>query len=113
MQNCAMKHSDVQSLWCQAELAAGVQPRETSHGDMTTWAYVPQLSPMPLPPTAQPGSAEGDSRLAGKEMLLHLERRCLLQMLLWQRAPTMLMRSLRVVCPPVLGERDFFGSMKC
>lgn len=34
------------------------------------------------------------------------------QKLLKQRVPTVLTRILRVLCPPVLGERHFFGSMK-
>jgi len=56
--------------------------RGNSHGDMTTPSCVPQLALMLLPLAAQPGSAEGHSRLAGKKMILHLEKRCLLQMLL-------------------------------
>lgn len=42
--------------------------RGTRHEDMTTWSCVPQLVLMLLHPTAQPGSAEEHSRLAGKEM---------------------------------------------
>lgn len=43
--------------------------RGTSHGDMTTWSCVPQLALIPLPLAAQPGCAEGHSRLlAGKEV---------------------------------------------
>lgn len=79
MQICAMKCTYVQS---SGRTSCRHAARETSHGDRTTQSYVPQLAPMLLPLTAQPGSTEGESRLAGKEMLLHLEKRYLLQMLL-------------------------------
>lgn len=52
----------------------------TSRRDVTTGSSVPQVALILLHLTAQRGSAEEDSRLAGKEMLLHLEKRCLLQM---------------------------------
>lgn len=74
----------------------------TSHGDVDTRSCVPLPALMPL---TAPLALKRDT--AG-----WLGKGCFLQMLLKQRAHTVLTRIPRVVCHPLLCERHFSGSMK-